>query len=200
MLPKPRGTVEEEVSALSYATALTASCPWLSIGANLLPVAQRSASSRLIYAPTIGLAALLLLAVGALGAHSAYANRHYLAVVESEIARLEPQARKVATLDSETAKTRGRIRQIDEFRARSKADLDALNELTRLLAPPVWLEGFELTRSAVQISGQADQSAPLLKVIDGSPLFSNSEFTLPMTRTQSGEIFRIRTQREGGPQ
>jgi hypothetical protein len=198
VLPQARGAVDE-VSALSYATALAAACPWLALNANLLPVEQRTTSSRMIYAPTVALAAILLLMVAALGAQSAYQNRRYLGLIESEIARFEPAARKVSSLDSQIAAARSRIGQIDEFRSRSKADLDAMLELTNLLAPPVWLEGLELSRAGAQIYGQADQSDRLLKILDNSPLFSGSEFAMPTTRTQGGEIFRIRAQREGAP-
>jgi hypothetical protein len=42
-----------------------------------------------------------------------------------------------------------------------------------------------------------DQSSDLLKILDGSNLFRDSEFTSPAGRTQSGkEIFQVRAQRE----
>jgi hypothetical protein len=36
-----------------------------------------------------------------------------------------------------------------------------------------------------------------LKLIDGSPLFQNSEFTIPLARTGKNEVFRVRAGREG---
>ena len=55
----------------------------------------------------------------------------------------------------------------------------------------------EMTRAAVTVSGESDQAAALLKIVDSSPLFANSEFTMPLVRVQTGEIFRIRATREG---
>jgi len=75
--------------------------------------------------------------------------------------------------------------------------MDALAELTRILPPPTWLNSLDLTPTQVVVAGETDQAAPLLKVIDASPLFEASEFGAPPTRTTAGETFRIRTRREG---
>ena len=86
---------------------------------------------------------------------------------------------------------------LDEIRRRPQADLEVLNELTRLLQPPVWTTSVEIFPDTVVISGEADQAAPLLKLLDSSPLFQNSEFALALTRTNQTEQFRIKTTRRG---
>jgi hypothetical protein len=48
----------------------------------------------------------------------------------------------------------------------------------------------------VAVTGETDQAAPLLKIIDASPQFQSSEFVSPPVRSTSGELFRIRTTRE----
>ncbi len=83
-----------------------------------------------------------------------------------------------------------------KFAAVPQADLEVLNELTRLLAPPVWTSAVEIYPDSVVISGEAEQAAPLLKVLDSSPLFQNSEFA-SMTRSAQIEQFRIKTMRRG---
>jgi hypothetical protein len=75
--------------------------------------------------------------------------------------------------------------------------LDALDELTRLIQPPCWLNGLDIERDWVTLWGEAEQAEPLLKLIDGSPLFRNSEFTGPTGKAGNREVFRIRAQREG---
>ena len=63
-----------------------------------------------------------------------------------------------------------------------------MNELTKLLAAPVWLEGLDLNRTTVQIFGQADQADRLLKVLDASDRLvaqfpvttGSSQFPLPI--------------------
>jgi hypothetical protein len=54
-----------------------------------------------------------------------------------------------------------------------------------------------LTRTIANLTGEADQAAGLLKTLDASPLFQNSEFTMGISRMGAAEVFRIRTQREG---
>ena len=199
ILPAPvSNPVENDLSrnALAYATALAGACPRLAPAANLLPPEHRSSSSRTLFLPTAVLAALLVLVCGALLGWSAIEDRRYLRRLESEIGRLERDAAKASTLEKQIDKTRARMRLLDDFRGRTRADLDALNELTKLLPPPIWTNLLELTRDTATISGEAEQAAGLIKVIDASPLFQNSEFNV-IARTGNNENFRIRTQREG---
>ena len=46
-----------------------------------------------------------------------------------------------------------------------------------------------------EIAGEADQAAGLLKTLDTSRLFEKSEFTMPITRTPTGDAFRLRAAR-----
>jgi hypothetical protein len=193
---------EEYVSALSaralpYAAALSGACPRLSLDANLLPPDRRSAPSRLLWIPTIVLLVCLAALVIVWVMQSAYQDRRYVESVRKEIAKMEPRASRVAALDRSIENVRARTRLLDEFRRRSKSDMDALNELTQILAPPVWVNHLEITRDFIGIAGEADQAALLLKVIDGSKLFENSEFTMPLARSGSNEVFRVRALREG---
>jgi Tfp pilus assembly protein PilN len=144
------------------------------------------------------LAGLLLLVGGAMAAHSAIADRKYRQELETEIARLEPEARKAAALDRQIEQARTRARLLDEFRGHTRVDLEALNEVTRLLPAPAWTNLLELNRDAANISGEAEHAAVLLKELDASPYFQNSEFS-GIQRTGSVETFRIHTVREKRP-
>jgi general secretion pathway protein L len=182
---------------LAYAAALAGACPRLALPLNLLPAQRRTSTSRMRLVPAAALGALLVFAVIALGAISPLEDRKYLAGLEGEIARFQPQASRAAVIDRAIDEARNRTRLLDDFRRRSKADLDALAELTRIIEPPGWLSSLELTRDSVTLTGESEQSAGLLKIIDNSPLFSGSEFTVPLVRKDKGEIFRIRSAREG---
>jgi Tfp pilus assembly protein PilN len=182
-------------NAMPYATALAGACPWLSLDANLLPEERRRASSRVRLIPTFALGTILLLMLGALAAQSHWADSRYLGVLQHEIRRFEPQARKVDSIDKAIVDTRNRTQSLDDFRLRAKQDMDALAEVTKLIPPPGWVGNMELDRQNIQIAGEADQAAGLLKALDNSPLFEKSEFTMPITRTPSGDAFRIRAVR-----
>ena len=203
LLPAPDvapGDYDFSRAPLSYATALAGACPRLALQANLLPAQQRSSSSRAVYIPTIVLASLLLIAVALLAAQNRIEDRRYLSALRTEIARLMPRAEKVAERDRAIEAMSGRVRLLDDVRRRSKADLDALLELTRILEPPLWLRGLQMTPTNVSITGDAEQAAPLLKLLDNSPLFRDSQFTQPMVKVENGESFTIRSGREGLPE
>ena len=186
--------------ALPYAAALASACPRLCLPMNLLPAEQRQTSSPMVWVPSTALAALVLLAAGATAALPGFENRRYMSELEAEIAKAQPAAARAAALDREIDLTRKRTVLLDSFRARSKADMDVLAEMTRLLAPPAWVTSLELNGQQVAVSGETDQAAPLLKAIDASPQFESSEFVSPPVRSPAGEMFRIRTTREAGRQ
>jgi hypothetical protein len=87
---------------------------------------------------------------------------------------------------------------LDQFRAQTKNDLDALSELTKLLAPPVWTSTINLTQDSARIAGEAPQAAPLLKLLDSSPLFQGSAFQ-QVSRSGSAESFQILSSRRARP-
>jgi Tfp pilus assembly protein PilN len=200
VLPAPRALPEgEDVArvALPYATALLGACPRLGLRVNLLPEKARAARSRWLYVPTIALATILLLVTVALLVRANFQEKRYLASLAREIDKLEPKVKKGAAMERDIAVLRNRAQTLDNFRLRSKDDMDALNELTRVLSPPTWLNGLQLSRTLLSITGETDQSTPLLKVLDGTKQFKRSEFTLPMARVANGESFSIRASREG---
>jgi hypothetical protein len=143
---------------------------------------------------------MVLLCVLALGAITPMEDRKYMRALDAEIARLKPMAVKAGTLDHAIDAARSRSRQLDQFRSRSKADLDAILEVTRLLQPPASLQTLELSRNSIVLNGSAEQAAKLLKLLDGSPVFQGSEFTVPLIRNKNFDFFRIRSARKGVPQ
>jgi Tfp pilus assembly protein PilN len=201
VLPRPAvNPMENDLSrnALPYATALAGACPRLAPAANVLPPEQRRSTSRAIYIPTAILAVLVAGAIAAMALYSHIADQRYLSKLQAEIAQIEPQARRAAALDRQIDQVRARSRLLDQFRGQTRADMDALKELTKLLAPPAWTNSINITRDQARISGEAPQAAPLLRLIDASPLFENSEF-LGIGRGNGTETFQLRTNREKHP-
>jgi Tfp pilus assembly protein PilN len=195
--PRPLSELLGAAPALPYAAALTSACPRLSLPLNLLPVGHRQTSSRALWIPAAALGAGVLLLAGALAAFPQYESRRYLRLLQTQIAALEPQAKQASDLDRSIDTVRRRALLLEEVRHRSKADIDVLAELTRILAPPTWLISLDVTPAQITVTGETDQAAPLLKIIDASPLFDASEFVTPPVRTNAGETFRIRARREG---
>jgi Tfp pilus assembly protein PilN len=184
--------------ALPYAAALAAACPRLFLPINLLPTELRSSNSRALWIPTAVAAGLVLIAAVALAAYPSIEDRRYLKTLNDNIAQVKPQAMLAAKLDKDIETARQRTILLDQLRKRSKLDIDVIGEMTRILPPPIWLNSLEISRTQVTVAGESDQAAPLLKQIDASPFFEASEFSMPPVRTQAGEVFRIRSNREAG--
>lgn len=185
-------------SALPYAAALASACPRLALPLNLLPVERRQFGPRRLWILPAALSLIVLILAAALWALPGFERQRYLKSLNAEIARVEPQAQHAARLEREANTLRARTVLLDDFRHRAQSDMDVLAEMTKIMAPPTWLNMLEVTRTQVVAGGETDQAAPLLKIIDASPLFESSEFSMPPIHTQNGEMFRIRTSREAG--
>jgi hypothetical protein len=188
----------ETGSALACAAAIAGSAPRVASFANLLPPERRASHDRVQYLLPAALGVLLAAAlVTVFVIFPAVEQKRYRDDLASAARRLEPAALRAQALDKRIEAGRNRILLLDELRRRPQADLDVLNELTRLLPPQVWTSAVEIYPDSVVLSGEADQAPPLLKVLDSSPLFQNSEFALAVTRNAQTELFRIKTTRRG---
>ena len=126
------------------------------------------------------------------------ASNHVVAVAAALAARL--QLRELAP-EMVAAFERFMIEptETDKTCSAKTAIIDALNELTRLIAPPAWTNSVVLTRDTARITGEAPDAAPLLRILDGSPLFANSatDFISRNNTGAGGETFQIHSTREG---
>jgi Tfp pilus assembly protein PilN len=198
-LPQPnRNPVENDLSrnALPYATALAGACPRLAPSANVLPPEYRKFSSRAMFVPTVALAALLLVCLAGGWVWAGAAERAYLARLRAETAKLELLQRRAQTLDRQTADARARAQWLDLYRAQTRADLDVLNDLTRLVEPPAWTTGVDITRDAVRLQGEAKQATTVYKIVGSSPLLKNTRLDNEQARGADLEIFVISAARE----
>jgi Tfp pilus assembly protein PilN len=165
----------------------------------VLPAEHRRFSSRAAFIPTLVLTGLVLLAAVGAAVYSSYADRKYLRKLEAEIALYEPQAQRVATVDRQMSEMQARARVLDQFRQQTRRDLDALNELTKLVEPPAWVSSTTLTRDTARITGEAPQAPPLLKILDSSPLFEGSTpDSILRSQSGAGETFMIHMNRRAG--
>jgi Tfp pilus assembly protein PilN len=193
VLPQSRNVAT--VSPLAYAAGLASIASWRTPYANLLPAEKRTVRSRARWVPTIVLGLALLAAGSALFAYQQIRRQRYIGELSAEIAKVQPLAMRADALDRRTAEHRQRIKLLDLYRKRPQGDIDVLAELSRLLPTPVWTQSIDINEDTVTIAGEADQAAPLLKVLDSSPLFQNSEFQMGLMKTLQTETFRIRIQR-----
>jgi hypothetical protein len=185
-------------NAVAHAAAAAGSVPGAARFANLLPSERRASNDRVQYLIPAALGVIVVLAiVTAFFLIPAIEQRRYREDMDRATRQLEPAATRARALERMIAQNGSRIQLLDEIRRRPQADLEVLNELTRILPATVWTNAIEIHPDSVVIAGEADQAAPLLKLLDSSPLFQNSEFVLSFTRTGETEQFRIKTMRRG---
>jgi hypothetical protein len=182
---------------LPTVTALASACPWHVLPINLLPEAQRESSSAMAWIPTAALGVIILGLAGTLLALPRVETSRYQQSLAEEISHIEPGANRAAALDRQIDLARKRGELLDSMRRHPKADMDSLQEMTRVIPPNTWLNSLELTAKQLMIIGETDQAAPLLKIIDSSPAFEGSEFVGSPVRIQTVERFQIRTNRKG---
>ena len=197
LLPRTIGG-QTAPSMTAYAAAITGAATRSAKFANLLPSERRASHNRLPYLiPGVLAAALVLALLAVFLVLPAIEQRRYRADLDHAARQVEPSVLRAQTLEKRVNADRAKITTLDEIRRRPQADLDVLNELTRLLSPPIWTSAIEIYPDSVVIAGEADQAAPLLKALDSSPLFENSQFMLSVTRNGQSEQFRIKTMRRG---
>jgi len=196
--PKTGKAGDAAVSPLAYAAALAASAPFSVRVANLLPAARRASHSRTRYLLPVTLAVLVALGLLTVFVLFPFLNeRRYVRDLMAEQSRIAPAALRVQAIDKILLANRARIASLDDFRRRPQADLDVLNELVRLLPEQVWTNSIEIFPDSVVIAGEADQAAPLLKLLDSSPLLEKSEFVMSVTHNGQIDQFRIKSMRRG---
>jgi Tfp pilus assembly protein PilN len=197
VLPAPPGTAVPG-SAVAYAAAIAGSAPRVADFANLLPPERRASHDRMQYLLPVSLGILVVLAlVTLLVIYPAVEQKRYREDLDRAARQLQPAVLRAQALDKKISENRNRILLLDEIKRRPQADLEVLNELSRLLPTQVWTSAIEIYPDSVVLSGEADQAGPLLKVLDASPLFQNSEFALSVTRNAQAEQFRLKTTRRG---
>jgi len=186
-------------AAQPWAAALAAAQPRFAPILNLLPAELRFVSSRLLWVPTAVLAGLLLITLAAWFAMGKWMENKYLAELDRRITRAVPSAQKVETIDKEVAAVVERIQLLDQYRKRTRADLDLVLEMTQVFPAPGFLHSMAFDRAMISVGGEIADTDGLLKKLDGSPRLSGSEFTMPLARSGSNEVFRVRARRDGGP-
>jgi hypothetical protein len=164
----------------------------------VLPPEHRRANSRAGLVPTVVLGGAVLLAVGVVALWSPWAEGRYLKQINAEIARTNPKAQRSLELDREISHVRAQTELLDNFRAQTRQDLDALQELTKIIEPPAWTSTVDLNRDTVRITGEAPAAPPLVNILDKSALFGNSKpDAINRAPSGAGESFIIHADRKG---
>ncbi len=181
----------------AFAAALMSAVPRQALGVNLLPVERRRVISPWRWVPTLVLLGLCILVGLALAYFQEFQQRDLLRRIEAENAKLAGTLSQVRQADATRDAARKRIEQLQDFARIPKDDLDTLRELTRVVPPSAWVSRLDMSRTHVTMMGEVETATEMLRILDDSPLLSNSEFLAQVGRSANNrEIFQIRAQRE----
>lgn len=194
IVPSPLSAPEgfdprRDLSALG--TALESACPRLGWRANLLPVERRKSDSRLLWAPTAALLALLVLLGLGFALRPAVQDRAYAAALREEIARLEAVVAEVDETRARAETVRARLNHAMTLLGRTSEDLVIIRELSVLIPDTAWLNSLEINDDGVRISGEAESAAPLLGILSEARAVDQAAFGSSLVKVEEGERFQI---------
>lgn len=193
-LESPEGfDLQHDLSAM--AAALESACPYLGWRANLLPPERRGANSRLMYAPTAVLLALLGLLGLAFAARPLIQNSAYASRLEAEIHRLDRIVFEVEKNSKQTDDAQEKLELLQRLRARTEIDMRMMSDMSDRIPDTAWLDSLEIDDAGVRIEGTAPEAAPLLAFLNESLTITGAKFLRSLTVTENGERFRIAAER-----
>ncbi|MCX5892357.1 MAG: PilN domain-containing protein [Deltaproteobacteria bacterium] len=164
----------------------------VSVGGNLLPVSERAA----VHLARINFNTLMLLvflSFCCLWAGSVFIHKRVvLYQVNSQLARLEPEARAV---ERQLEESRALAKQMENFRKMGSTPekLRILKDLTELIPDNTWLFNVRLSRQNLDISGISKSASDLIPLLEKSGWLTKTEFASPIvTDATKQEHFKIK--------
>jgi general secretion pathway protein L len=156
-------------------------------GTNLVPTALRHRQNQLQLVPTYVLV-LLAVALGILLiAREPYQLAAYASILDAEIQKLTPVARDVSLQETQLNNLSAKHRTLTSHFQNRDSNLEVLRELSRALPDAAWLSSYSYQDGAITISGFADASSEVQRIVEDSPLFKDALFTSPVSRDASGK-------------
>jgi len=163
------------------------------LGVNLLPLEKRfrviNPKSRLNY--SLAAAALLLLIV--LMMQSLNLRAHRVESLETGIADVQDEARRVQRLREQVAETSEAASFLTRKRGATPMSIELLAEITKTLPDDTYLDRLVISEDGVLMQGKSSNAQQLIEVVNSSALLENAAFR-GSTRLDSAsglEIFEI---------
>ncbi|MCI0623458.1 MAG: PilN domain-containing protein [Acidobacteria bacterium] len=182
---------------LATATALVGSARRPPIPVNLIPPERRVKTSKWVKVPVGVLAATNVLLGLALLLQPPVQQRAYSSALDREVSRLEPEVKRIRTVEAQIADSQQRSNVLREIRKSNSLALEILRELSNVLPKTTFLTDLNLKNEIVEFSGVSESATALPQMLDNSPYFKDVEFVAPITRDVTGREFcRVRVKLE----
>lgn len=210
----PRASVDVDAAAMAEIGVALNSVDIAPLGSdrrpgfNLLPAERRARQRDVWLLANVGLGALCLVLLLVAMALSVSNRSKALEALRETVDRERVEAKAVADLRSEL---RGAVEGANFLSEKKRAQpvvSDLMLDLTRRLPPDTWLQRFSLTGRQIQLQGQADEAASLIRVLQQSQMLRGPAIqgaVTPDARTNKEQFLiqadaRTRTDSEAGAQ
>lgn len=163
-------------------------------GFNLLPESQRGTyvnrRARLNWA--LGLGGVLVLAL--VMAQSLWLRERSNEQLRTELDALRNQAEEVMALQRELDDALAAANFLAEHRQAQPVMMNVLDEITRVLPNDMWLQQVQVRDNELTMTGMANGSQRLIELVNGSYLFSDTEFrgSVSIDPNSGQERFNVR--------
>jgi len=198
----PKSLLDVQGHLLSLAAGLSGLKKKVPAPINLLPEERRHRKepwqSYLLY----GLVGANCLLIVALFLRSRIQDARYSAELGNEMARLEPEVRKVRASEDQLAQLQQRRDRLVSLKTQNSLVLESLLEMSLVLPKHTVMTDLNLKDSSIEISGFSAEAAALPQIIDSSGYFKDVEFLSAITRSSVSadkETFRLRMKLERQP-
>jgi general secretion pathway protein L len=150
---------------------------------NLLPPVEEVRKERKWYVAALPLLILvLLLGVGVL-VSPLIQGKEVITVMTKEIEKLEVQAREMEKVENEVQELSMKIDQLTSIRTDGFDALKIVKELTEIIPSDTWITDIRYKEDKIEIAGYSTAASSLIPILDNSPLFTEVEFSAPVTTT-----------------
>ncbi|MFP4209524.1 MAG: PilN domain-containing protein [Wenzhouxiangella sp.] len=163
-------------------------------GFNLLPASDREVfvnrRARINWA--LGLTAVLVLAM--VMAQSLWLHQRSNAQLRAELDALRSEAEAVMALQRELDDALAAANFLAEHRLEQPVMMNVLDEITRVLPNDMWLQQLQVRDGELTMTGMANGSQRLIELVNGSYLFSDTEFrgSVSIDPNSGQERFNVR--------
>lgn len=198
LFPAPLAAPEEfrlREDLRGLAVALEAACPGVGWRANLLPVERRSKDSRWRWAPTAALLFLLLLLGAGFLIRPWIQDGAYAEALQQRIAKYEETVALVRNAKMSAEDAQRKLEILRGLGRRTQRDLEIFSELSEKLPNSAWLTQLQIGDEGVQLNGEAQAAADLLKTLNESGRLEKARFTTSLRKLETGEGFQIAAER-----
>ena len=178
------------------AVALESACPRVGWRANLLPADRRSTDSRWRWAPTAALLLLLAALGGGFLVRPWVQDGAYAEALRGRIAEYEETVELVRGAKMSAEDARRKLAILRGLGERTRRDLEIFSELSEKIPSSAWLTQMQIGDGGVQLNGEAQAAADLLKTLNESARLEKARFTTSLRKIESGESFQIAAERK----